>query len=200
MNYHANPKIEDESIKTKYSSKVLEGIIKFYNNYNNNRIPINKDNIDENGNENNIERIKCDINDSYDDINSNKIFIIYNYYELYNEYLKEKKQNNKLKFVDFIEYENKEISRYTEKVHICYKFIKDILEFVKDVLSCFENDKKIPLINVLSRCKLSINKLYKIRNKEYKELLDFLNPLCLEKCEESYNNNKKHIDLKKIPK
>lgn len=137
-------------------------------------------------NKNNIGSLKMDINDSYKDINKKKIVIIYNYYELYNQYLKQKEKDNKLKFVDFIEYDSKEISRYTEKVHICYKFIKYILENIKDIPSISENSTKLILIDLLAKSMLSIDKLYRLRDNEYKDLLDFLTPLCIEKCKEHY--------------
>jgi cell division protein FtsB len=177
--------------KVKYSTKVLDGIINFYNNYDKSKFIIKED-------KSNTDNIKRDINDTYDDIYSNKIIIIYNYYKLYNEYLKEKKNNIKLKFSNYIDDENNEVIRYKEKVIICYNFIKNLLEKVDNMPSFFGEDKMFSLINLLSKCRLSINKLYKLRKNEYKNLLDFLIPLYITKYKESYDNIKNQIDSKML--
>lgn len=108
---------EKNASKNKYSSKVLEGIINFYNNYDKKEIPINETDMDRNGNENDIGKIKSKINDNHKNINKNKSEIIYSYYELFEDYLKKKENDKSLKFVNYINYNSKE-SRYIEKVHV----------------------------------------------------------------------------------
>lgn len=183
-----NVKNEDPKIKVeknndvKYSSIVLNRIKEFYINF------IKYNLYDGNNNEiYDIKKIKYEIDLDYKTINSKKANIIYVYYKLFKLYLDEKQKNEKLKFLEFINHTPIE-KRYNEKVNICYKFIRDILEKVKDI-NINENIKRNIIINILSNCRLSINKLYRIRGKEYIQLIDFISPFYIERCKENIKLN-----------
>lgn len=183
-----NVKNEDPKIKVeknndvKYSSIVLNRIKEFYINF------IKYNLYDGNNNEiYDINKIKYEIDLDYKTINSKKANIIYVYYKLFKLYLDEKQKNEKLKFLEFINHTPIE-KRYNEKVNICYKFIRDILEKVKDI-NINENIKRNIIINILSNCRLSINKLYRIRGKEYIQLIDFISPFYIERCKENIKLN-----------
>lgn len=134
--------------------------------------------------------IKSDINNNYDNIYKNKSEIIYNYYKLYKKYLEAKNNDNKLSFSKFVDYNNKDTNRYNEKVMICYKFFNNLIDIVKDVPEYGDYSKINKLIDIISKCRLSIDKLYKIRKDNYIELINFLSPIIIDECKNKYEQDK----------
>ncbi len=159
----------------KYSNIVIERIKKFYNNYKEDKFKINFNNVE-------IDNIKDSINNNYDTININKSKIIYNSYLLYKKYLETKKENNDLLFVDFIS-ENKDINRYSEKAKRCYEFFNELLNITKDIKGHQIYSKINIILDILAKCRLSLDKLYKIRNDNYNELINFLRPIIIKECQ-----------------
>ncbi len=105
------------------------------------------------------------------------------------------KNEEKIKFTDFIKYNNYtcDINRHTEKSKRSYEFVNELLEYVKDIRheKLFEKMIKLnTLIKILSKCRLSVDKLYKIRKNNYNELIEFLKPLILENIEKDINYHK----------
>lgn len=183
INKNEDPKIKvEKNNDVKYSSIVLNRIKDFYINF------IKYNLYDGNNNEiYDIKKLKYEIDLDYKAINSKKANIIYIYYKLFKLYLDEKQKDEKLKFLEFINHKPIE-KRYNEKVNICYKFIRDVLEKVKDI-NINEEIKQNIIINILSNCRLSINKLYRIRGKEYIQLIDFISPFYIERCKEIIKAN-----------
>lgn len=185
-NINASKNKENEN-KQKTSSLLVEKIKIYYYNGNKDILPFM-------GNDN-VSHINYDINNCYGKINKNKAELIVKYYELYYNYMKNKKNDEKLKFTDFIKYNNYtcDINRHTEKSRRSYEFIKELLGYVKDIRheKLFEKMIKLnTLIKILSKCRLSVDKLYKIRKNDYNELIEFLNPLIVENIEKDINHHK----------
>lgn len=158
---------------SKYSNLVINRIIKFYNTYEEEQKKLNYG-----GNE--VDKIKIKISEKYDTINKNKSEIIYENYELYKNYLMNKKIDNSITLIKFIGNDGN-IDRYGEKVKRCYEFFNDIFEITKEIP--FGGYGKIfTIIRILKQCRLSIDKLYKIRKDNYDELIKFLNPILIERC------------------
>jgi hypothetical protein len=175
--------------KNKYSSVILKRIKNFYNNDKKYELPTEID-INSEEETNTIDILKDNINSNYRISNISKAKIIYNYYKLYNEFVIRKKNN--LKFIEFIKYKPIE-NRYIEKVKICYTFINNLLNIIKDMPSSFEDSKEVVLINILSECRITINKLYRLRGKEYEDLIAFLSPIYTEELEKDYKFMEKNF-------
>lgn len=112
-------------IKSKVSDIVLKRIIDLYNNNENKyKLPF--------GSNKKVNNVVNKINLAYETLNKRKSRIIYNYYDLYNEYLKEKQKNVELKFNEYISYRADNIKRYNEKVKRCYMLFNNLLNIVKD--------------------------------------------------------------------
>jgi hypothetical protein len=96
-----------------------------------------------------------------------KINLIFNYYNVYKKYSNTKENDINLKLKDFIgSYCTKE-DRISEKLKICYEFIKELFDDN-------QNNDKDNIKKILIKCKLSINKLYKIRGDNYNTLIKFI--------------------------
>lgn len=167
--------------KVKVSDSIIKRIKNFYNSYKEDNFKIIFDNSE-------IDNIKNSINDNYEVINFNKSTIIYNNYLLYKKYLEAKKENKKLLFINFIS-EKKDVNRYSEKAKRCYEFFDKLINIVKDIPSHEKNSKTNIIIDVLQQCRLSTDKLYKIRNNNYNELINFLEPIIINKCKNKYEQN-----------
>lgn len=160
----------------KVSNSILDKIKKCYNNYKNNNFLIKYD-------ETYVDDFKYKINQNYENIYINKVKIIYNYYELYKQYLIEKEKNSKLIFIQFVGYNTSDVASYNEKAKICYEFFDCLLNTANEiVLSDTSLKYKNIIIDVLKKCKISINKLYNLRKENYNEMVEFLIPIIKEKC------------------
>lgn len=182
-NINASKNHEKENTQ-KSSSLLVEKIKIYYYNGNKDLLPFM-------GNDK-VSHINYDINNCYGKINKNKAELIVKYYELYYNYMK---NEEKIKFTDFIKYNNYtcDINRHTEKSKRSYEFVNELLEYVKDIRheKLFEKMIKLnTLIKILSKCRLSVDKLYKIRKNNYNELIEFLKPLILENIEKDINHHK----------
>lgn len=170
-------KKDDENDKIKYNSS------------------LNKNNVYNINNDRNVNNIVNKINLMYETLNKRKSKIIYNYYDLYNEYLKEKQKNIKLKFNEFICYRADNVKRYNEKVKRSYMLFNDLLNIVKDIKDYGkkERGKEITIVNILGKCRLSIDKIYKLRNNNYNKLIKFLKPIIINECKNDYNEKCFHF-------
>lgn len=154
-----------------------------YNNYNEkNKIIIN-DNEE-------LKSIQNSINNKYDDIYFNKSNIIYNYYEIYYNYLNEKKNNNNLLFENFILNKNINDKNFIEKIKISYKFFNELLTIAEPVRGYLEYSKINVLIDILKKCKITESKLQKLKNDEYTQLINFIKPIILDECKKKYEIDK----------
>lgn len=180
-----NFKIKNASfniIKSKVSDIILKRIIDLYNNNENKyKLPF--------GSNKKVNNVVNKINLAYVTLNKRKSRIIYNYYDLYNEYLKEKQKNVELKFNEYICYRVDNIKRYNEKVKRCYMLFNNLLNIVKDIKDYGKKKrgKEITIVNILGKCSLSIDKIYKIRNNNYNKLIEFLKPIIINECINDYN-------------
>ncbi len=130
--------------------------------------------IDEKNDKYKLNRIKNSINDNENIISKKKVDLIYLYNNYYKKYLLEKEKNTELKLKDFIENDFNNDKRIFEKLKICYNFINGIQK---------ENEYQKDIRDILIKCKLSINKLYKVRGDDHIELIRFIkeNKKCSEK-------------------
>lgn len=171
--------IENNKSINKNHKKYLHEI---YNNYNkNNKFVINNEEL---------KVIQNSINNNYDSIYFKKSNIIYNYYEIYYNYLNEKKNNNNLLFEDFILNKNINDKNFIEKVKISYKFFNELLTIVEPVPGYLKYSKVNVLIDILKKFKLTENKLQKLEKNEYNQLIDFLKPIILDECKKKYEIDK----------
>lgn len=182
-----NNSVENASFdvkKSKVSDIIIKRIIDFYNNYEDKYKLSFGDNKKVNNIVNNINLI-------YGTLNKRKSKIIYNYYNLYNEYLKEKNKNQKLKFNEYICYKADDVRRYNEKVKRSYILFSDLLNVVKDIENYGKKGrgKEITIVNILGKCTLSIDKLYKLRNNNYNKLIEFLKPIIINECKNDYEKS-----------
>lgn len=184
LNIEQNDKDLDKhinNVKVKHSTTIICRIKNFY--YENDKLIINYNNPE-------VDNLKYQINNNYEIINLNKSKNIYNHYMIYKKYLEAKEKYNKLTFLNFIEYNTEGIGRFTEKVKRCYIFFNDLLNIIKDIPNYFESSNIDVLIDILKRCRLSVDKLYKIRGEDYKELIAFLSPIIIKTCNAKYEKNK----------
>lgn len=172
-----NNKIINNNIEKGFN--VLENII---NNYKTDNIDLE---LSYDNNEEKIDIHKYYINKNNNSIYSNKSDLIYNYYEIYKIYLDKKNNNAKLYFEDFIKHNYKDNGLYVKKIEISYEFFSDLLNIANNIKNRSESEKIYILKEILKKCRLSINKLYKIKENSYKELIDFLKPIILEKCKKN---------------
>lgn len=137
--------------KNKESNDVLKSIKKNYN-----KIKVKIDENDKYGS----NKLKNSIIENENIINIKKVNHIYLYKNYYKKYLSEKEKNKDLKLKDFVGNDFDEETRIYEKLKICYTFINEFKKNIKDILI---------------KCKISISKLYKIRNEDFDELINFIN-------------------------
>lgn len=160
------------------ANSILNRIKKYYNNYKINNFLIKYD-------ETPLDDFKYKIYQNYENIYINKAKIIYNYYELYKEYLIEKEKDSKLIFIQFVEYNTSDIASYNEKARISYEFF-DCLLTTANEMELSDTSLKYKniyiIIDVLKMCKISIDKLYNLRKEKYNEMVEFLKPIIKEKC------------------
>lgn len=144
--------------------------------------------------DNNIDDTIHLIDDNYNIIYLNKSKLIYNYYVIYIKYLDIKKKNKKMEFDYFIKHNYKNNCLPLDKIKRSYEFFNDLLIVIKDIPSYFKYTKINILIEILKRCKLSVNILFKLENNEYEDLIDFLKPLIMEECKLKYEKDKEMFD------
>lgn len=174
-----------KSKKNKCSDIIVKRIIKFYNKHNEDADIIRSLSKGK-GKINKIDQIKIDIWRKYNIINKNKVELIQKNYCLYKLYLENKKENSKNSFIKFLG-QNPDIDRYNEKAYRCYKLFNDLFELIKN--DKIEEDKKNNIIiDILRKCRFSIDKLYKIRENNYEEFINFLKNILIEKCSILENN------------
>jgi hypothetical protein len=67
----------------------------------------------------------------------------------------------------------------------------DLLNIVKDIKDYGKKGrgKEITIVNILGKCTLSIDKLYKLRNDNYNKLIKFLKPIIINKCKNDYKKS-----------
>lgn len=164
------------------NKKYLEEIKYNYYNYVNGNVEVN----DNNNKNEEIDRTQYLINNNYDTIYYNKSKLIYNYYLLYRNYLKEKEFDIKA----FIKNNYKYNDTFIEKIKISYKFFNDILLIVKDIPSYLRNSKINTLIDILKKCRITENKLYNLENGSYNDLIGFITPIIITECKRKYEIDK----------
>lgn len=147
----------------------LKRIKKNYYSYYNSLYPEdNKNNI-------NVNTIYKNVNKYNNDKKLININVIYEWYKLYNFYIKETIEINKnITFDEYVNYNKnrfkyiEKIYRFKNKVYKCYLFVVEIQKHISNFL---ENDD---LIDILKKCNLSYSKIYKLKHVDMKNLIDFI--------------------------